>query len=267
MSTMLALFNFTLRQCLRDLKFWLTVVALFLPCVLVGVVRYFGPAQSPDRAWMLYQGLTHFMLLLVLVPLASMIYGTGLIGAEVESRTITYLITRRLRRRTVLAVRFVAIWIALTAACWAGLVALHLCVVARRNWTGMDHGTLGGWNVTAELFDYMVLIPVAVGGFLAVFALIGIVFSRPLAWSLVYFVMFELILGNIPADVNQYSLVRHLRGWAVTRVANLERLNPEMMIADSGGLRNVILVGGVSLILACVWIGRRELVPGKVARD
>jgi len=267
MSASIALFFFTLRQSVRDLKFWLVVAALFLPCLLVGVVRYFGPQQSLERAWTLYHGLAQFMYLLGLVPLACMIFGTGLIGAEVEARTITYLITRRLRRRTVLAIRFAAALVALTVASWAGLLALHVCVVANRDWAMMKAGTLGEWNPVSDLSVYFGLIPVAVGGFLALFTLFGILFAKPLAWSLVYFVMFELVLGNIPAEVNQYSLVRHLRCWAVSRIPNLTQLNPEVMIADPAGLRNVIIAGVVGLVLACVWIGRRELVPGKVARD
>ena len=109
MSAIIALFFFTVRQSLRDMKFWLVVAALFLPCLLAGVVRYFGPPPTLERVWSLYHGMIQFMFLLGLIPLACMIYGSGLIGAEVESRTITYLITRTLKRRTVLTVRFAAV--------------------------------------------------------------------------------------------------------------------------------------------------------------
>jgi ABC-type transport system involved in multi-copper enzyme maturation permease subunit len=267
MSASAALFFFTLRQSFRDMKFWLVVTALFLPCVLVGVVRYFGPPQNVEQAWALYHGLIHFMFLLGLVPLACMIHGAGLIGTEVEARTITYLITRRLKRRTVLAVRFAAALTALTLACWAALIALHFCVVVNRDWVSMSTNMGAPWSPVRDLTVYLGLMPAALAGFLALFALIGIVFSKPLAWSLVYFVIFELILGNIPADVSRYSIIRQLRSWAVAMMPSVERLGSEVMVADSRGLRNVILVAVIALVFACIRVSRRELVPGKVARD
>ncbi len=267
MTAIIALFFFTIRQSLRDVKFWLVVAALFLPCLLVGVVRYFGPPQNIERAWSLYHGLIQFMFLLGLIPLACMIYGTGLIGSEVESRTITYLIIRKLKRRTVLAVRFASVLTVLTSVSLAALVALHVCVIVNQEWTTTIFGQAVAWNPVAELKVYLCMIPVAVAGFLSIFTLIGILVSRPLAWSLVYFVLFELVVGNVPAAISKYSLARQLRGWVVSVVPELNQLNPQLLIADPNGLWNVSMVAVASLVVSCIWIGRRELVPHKVARD
>lgn len=267
MSAAFALFSFTIGQAFRDLKFWMVVAALFLPCLLVGVIRYFGPPQSMDNAWAAYHGLIQFMLLLGLIPLACMIYGTGLIGSEVDAKTITYLITRTLRRRTVLAVRFAAVFVVLAGASCTAVIALHVFVVAGQEWAASIFGPSQGWHPASELRVYLSMIPVAVGGFLALFTLIGILVSRPLAWSLAYFVLFELVVGNVPAAVSKYSLARQLRGWVVSVIPEVAELNPHILVADGAGLLNVGLVAAVSLILACIWIGRRELVPHKVARD
>ena len=267
MSAILALFTFTVRQAFGDLKFWLVVAALFFPCLLVGVIRYFGPPQSMAHAWSAYHGLVQFMFVLGLIPLACMIYGSGLIGSEVDAKTITYLITRTLKRRTVLVTRFAAVFTVLAAACCVALVGLHVCVVAGQEWATSAFGPAEGWYPASELKVYLLMTPVAVAGFLAVFALIGIVATRPLAWSLAYFVLFELVVGNVPAEVNKYSLARHLRAWIVSVIPEVAQLNPQILVADPRGLWNVGLVAAASLVLACVWIGRRELVPHKVARD
>lgn len=267
MTAIIALFLFTVRQSLRDMKFWLVVAALFLPCLLVGVIRYFGPPQKVDTAWALYHGLIQFMFLLGLIPLACMIYGTGLIGAEVDARTITYLITRSLKRRTLLIVRFAAVFAVLIFACYVSLAALHVCVLSGQDWATSVFGASDEWNPLIELRLYACMVPVAVAGFLSVFTLIGILVSRPLAWSLVYFVMFELVVGNIPAAVSKYSLARQLRGWVVSVIPELSKLNPQILLPDSNGLWNVGVVVLCALILSCIGIGRRELVPHKVARD
>jgi ABC-2 type transport system permease protein len=267
MSAIIALFVFTIRQAFGDLKFWLVVAALFLPCLLVVVIRYFGPPQSVHDAWAAYHGLIQFMFVLGLIPLACMIYGSGLIGSEVDSKTITYLITRTLKRRTVLATRFAAVFTVLAAACCLALVGLHICVVSGQEWATSVFGPADGWYPASELKIYLAMVPVAVGGFLAIFTLLGILVRRPLAWSLAYFVLFELVVGNVPAAVSKYSLARQLRGWVVSMIPEVAQLNPHVLVADAAGLWNVALVSAASLILACVWIGRRELVTHKVARD
>lgn len=267
MSAIAALFTFTVRQTIRDLKFWLAAAAMFLPCVLVGIIRYFGETPRVDQAWELYHGMICFMVLLGLIPLICMIYGTSLIGSEVESRTITYLITRKLKRRTVLLVRFAAEFTVLSAACSFPVAALHVCVVAGQPWAHSMFGEIEQWNLGRDLAIYMAMIPLAVGGFLSLFTLIGIAVTRPLAWSLLYFVMFELVAGNVPADVSKYSLARQVRSWVVSVNPTISELNPNILIGDPNGIWRVLLVSVTALVLSGIWIGRRELVPHKVARD
>ena len=89
MNSARALFVFTIRQSLRDLKFWLVFAALLMPCGLVGVIRYFGPGQELAGAWELYHGLVQFMVVLGFIPLVCMIFGSGLICSGSAQLPIT----------------------------------------------------------------------------------------------------------------------------------------------------------------------------------
>ena len=185
-----------------------------------------------------------------------------------ESRTIGYLITRTLRRRTVLVTRFAAVFLVLTVTCYAALGALHVCALAGQPWANSMLTSVVEWNAAQDLGVYLAVTPVAVAGFLAIFTLIGVVAAKPLALSLLYYIVFEIALGNVPAAVSKYSIVRQLRGWVVSRIPELNQINPEVFrVADAGGLGNIMIVTFAALILACVCIGQRELVPHKVARD
>lgn len=267
MTATIALFRFTIRQALLDIKFWLVVAALFFPCLLAATIRYFGPPMDVQEAWKLYHGLVQFMFLMGLIPLACMVYGSGLIGSEVESRTITYLITRTLKRRTILLVRFAALFIVLTAACVVALGALNACMIAGQEWSNSIFAADGPWDPVHDLKVYLLLSPAAVAGFLAVFTFIGLLAARPLALSLIYFVIFELVVANVPAAVSKYSLLHQLRGWAVSAIPPLNNLNPELLLPDEGGLRNVALVVLAALLISSILITRKELVPHKVAKD
>lgn len=267
MNAWLALFFFTWRQTLRDRKFWLMLVLLLMPSALVGVVRYFGPVLELSAAWHLYHGLMQFMLLLCAVPLACMVSGAGLIGAEVESRTITFLTTRSLKRKWMLVARFSAFAMILMIAGCIGVIALHMVVMSSQSWAHSLFRAEDDWNAGRDLVVYLQSVCLAAVTFLAVFTMISLVAAKPLALSLIYYVLIELIAGNVPAAVSGLSISRHLRDWGVSRAPSLAQINPQIMTSDSWGALKVALIGVAALLLACYAVGRRELVPHKVARD
>ncbi|MCH9002753.1 MAG: hypothetical protein IIC02_09295, partial [Planctomycetes bacterium] len=109
MRPIAALFLFTIRQTLSSRKIWLTILLLIAPSVLMLIIRNFAPPFDHVRGlWSIYHVFAQFLFIMGLVPLVCMVHGTALIGAEVEARTIVYLITRRMRRATVMLVKFFA---------------------------------------------------------------------------------------------------------------------------------------------------------------
>ncbi len=276
MTPNIALFGFTIRQTLWSRKIWLTVLLLAAPCALLLVVRNVAPPIEKARPlWEMYHVLVQFLLLMGLVPLICMVHGTSLIGAEVEAGTIVYLITRRMRRATVLLVKFVATALVLTMLCEAGTVSLHLCALAGRDMTSLlAHSSYADWNPSADLYTYLRVIPWAVLSFLAVFSLIGLLTTRPLAISVFYFVTVELILSNIPIRAKVYSLMHQVRvtiAGAIPRVSDLYELPPDLRaeLYPQGatalpGLLGIVLA---ALVLSIVLITLRELMPTKVSRE
>lgn len=272
-----ALFLFTIRQMLRDAKFWAVAAALFLPCGLALLIqRFHPPIHCLTPAWHLDHGLSQFMFLMGLVPLACMIYGTGLIGSEAESRTIGYLITRRLRRRTVLLTKFVATALVLILICSAAAAAIYASVVWRLDWPSLapKSGDLVDWNPAQELIVYLGIAALGVIGFLAIFSLIGLLTTRPLAMSVLYMVVVELVVGNLPAGARAYSLIHQLRVTAAAAIPRLVELfelpsgmGSQFFPANGSGVPEVLIVSGAALFLACVLVTVRELTPSKVARD
>jgi len=272
-----ALFLFTIRQMLRDAKFWAVAAALFLPCALALLIRRFHPPINDlAPAWHLYHGLSQFMFLMGLLPLACMIYGTGLIGSEAESRTIGYLITRRLRRRTVLLTKFVATALVLIVVCGVAAAAIYASVVCRLDWQSLapKSAALADWNPAQELMVYLNITVLGVIGFLAIFSLIGLLTAKPLAMSVFYMVVVELVIGNLPARARAYSLIHQLRVTAAAAIPRLVELfelpsdlGAQLFPAHGSGVPEVLIVSGAALFLACVLVTARELTPSKVARD
>ena len=277
MGPIVALFKFTVRQTLQDRKILLTLLILGMPCVLVLLIRSLAaPPESARAIWKMYHSLVQFLLLMGLVPLVCMVHGAGLIGSEVEARTFMYLTTRRMRRGTVLSVKFVATALVLVVLCDLGMVGLHLATLAGE----VPQSLLAqvpaspAWHPTSDLRCYLLVIPAGVVSFLAVFTLIGLISGRPLGLSVGYLITVELILGNMPFEGRVYSLVHHLR---VTMAGSIPRLSRifglpgelrDYLYPEGGtGLPTLIGVVIIALVLSMVLVSLRELMPTRVSRE
>ena len=136
------------------------------------------------------------MYLGFLLPLCTLAYATGAIGAEREGRTLIWLFTRPMPRWAVYLAKLVGVlpWCVLAAL--VGLVGL-----------GAAGGPLGRMAVAAYW-------PSAVAGSIALaalFHLIGAVFRRPAVVGLVYVFFFETLVANLPGSLKQLSLNYYVR--------------------------------------------------------
>ncbi len=272
MTAMVALFGFTLRQIFGQRKLWLAVALLLLPAAITVLIWAVGGEQTLKHRWEAYHVLMQ-MLIGLLVPLVCMLYGNALLGAEIEQRTIVYLLTRRLHRATVLLVRFAAVWLALTVLCELALLAAHLCATMSSEAVASP-ASGGSWQPWVAWRVYAGVTALGVAGYLAVFTTISVVFARSLIVSVVYFVLFELIIANLPLTASAASITHHLRQTVMDRMPEVRGLYDwprevleQVFPVGETGIDNLLLAVAVLLGLASVLVTFRELVPARVSRD
>jgi ABC-2 type transport system permease protein len=270
---MIALFCFTLRQFFGQRKLWLAAAILLFPAAVVVLVRSVGGGHAGHHRWEMYHVLMQFVLLMLLMPLVSLLYGTALIGAEIEQRTLVYLTTRRLRRATVLLVRFAATWLALSVLFALAMLALHLCVPLNAT-PAVIRGAAAAWQPGHDLRVYLAIAPAGAAGFLAIFTTISLTFSRPLVVSVMYVIVFEVVLGKLPVPVRRLSLSHPLRQTMAQQLPEVRRLyDLPNEIADliypagQTGTWSMIVIVAALLVAACALMTARELVPARVSRD
>ena len=106
------------------------------------------------------------------------------------------------------------------------------------------------------------------------FSFFGVLTSRPLTTSVLYFVIVELVLSNIPIRARIYSMMHQLRATLVGLMPDVSKLyelppalKAELFPKGAGALPELIGVILVALALACVLVNRRELVPARAARE
>lgn len=277
MSPIAALFFFSLRQTLLDRKIWLTVLLLVGPMALVTVIRSFAPPfDAAGDLWDVYHHFVQYLFLMLLVPLVCMLHGIALIGTEIETRTIGLLIARRMRRATVFVTKFAATAVALVLLCDLGLLGMHASM-----FFGQDLPSLIGtdlayadWNPTSDLTFYLLIVPLAVLAFLALFSLFGVLTTRPLPLSVMYVVVVELIVSNLPVGARVYSLLHPLRVTLAGHAPRLARLydmpaelQEELYPPGATGVPTLLGIILVCLVLAGIATTYRELMPAKVSRE
>ncbi|MGD1086770.1 MAG: ABC transporter permease subunit [Verrucomicrobiota bacterium] len=163
--------------------------------------------QSQDRvsepAWNrtapFYRWLVDFYFFIIL-PLGCVRACGGLVRDELQSDTLGFLVTRPVRRATLLLMKY------LCQAAWLEMVALAESLLL------FEAGRL------REIPSLASLIPLFLAAqFLAVLAwsalgvFLGQVTKRYLALALLYGLVVELGIGAIPTNINSLSMMRHLQ--------------------------------------------------------
>lgn len=238
-----ALFRLTLRQILGGMRVWLLLLFLGLPVLLLAIVLSAGGFRIPDQDVAL--GIFYFVLYPhALCVLAALLYGSSLLAAEIEGKTLVYLFTRRVSRPHVLLQKYLAtvcVLIALTGA------SLTVCFA------------LGGFPGGLRMYlTLLASIALALLSYTAIFALLGLVVPRrAIPAGLIYTAVVEMGLGFIPAVANELSASYFLRAFAYHLSGQtlpsdvLEFLNPPSLAQSCVALSifPLVFLGVSSLIV------------------
>ncbi|HEY5921216.1 MAG TPA: hypothetical protein VIV11_06080 [Kofleriaceae bacterium] len=169
----------TWRRLLRGRALWVAFVIAALPLILASLTRDLDPVAVVQT------------LVMCLLP---PVFVASAVGEEIEERTSTYLWSRPLARWTLLVGKLIAL---------APVAVALICI---------------GWFLATKTIGADVssrsMLAFAAGGFAisTVSAGIGTLVPRHgMALSIVYFVVLDLIVGAIPASVQNISVTRQVR--------------------------------------------------------
>jgi ABC-2 type transport system permease protein len=243
-----ALFHLTLRQILGGTRLWFLILFLSLPALLILVILGVGKLPGAERELVL-SVLLYLLYPQSLVILATLLYGSGLLSAEIEARTLVYLLSRPLPRWTILAVKYAATVLVLAALC---LVSLTVSTAL----AGFPGG-LRTWSALA------VSVCLACLAYTAIFGLIGLLAPRrAVPVGLIYAGVLEIALSFVPAFVNQLSVSHYLRSLAYA-MSGLSGLPQEALVflGDTGSWASaaaLVVFPLVALLIAALLLERRE---------
>jgi ABC-2 type transport system permease protein len=195
------LYALTLRQHLHGKRWLVSAVLFLLPAALAVFVRMTAPDVPPRGMEFVFA----FMLIpQALLPLVALLYASGVIQDEQEEQTITYLLVRPIPKWALYGVKLLA---AVTTTVL--LTALFTALTYAAIYAG---GTRGGdGDAVARCAKAVGIHSLAVTAYCAAFGLISLLTRRTLVVGILYAVLIEGFLANLPLSVRMVTVIYYAR--------------------------------------------------------
>jgi ABC-2 type transport system permease protein len=198
-------FGLSLEGMIWSRRSLVMAILLGLPVLLALLYRVALAAKTAAR----FSGFDAYGTLVALyyvrnvLPLAALFYATALVADEVEGKTITYLLTRPIRRPAILAGKFAAYLVTTLCLTLPALVITFFLMVTAR-------GTAGVGAYVPNLFRDMGVLGLTLLAYGALFTLMGVMLRRPMILGLLFLFVWEL-MANLPGYMPRLTLTAYLR--------------------------------------------------------
>jgi ABC-type transport system involved in multi-copper enzyme maturation permease subunit len=240
------------RMLPRPRSFWVFVL-LSLPVLLGLLLRIYPPKDLPLTGFELYGMVIALFFVRNLLPLVALLFGSALVSDAVDSKTLTYFLTRPISRLSIFLGEFMAYFVTVLTLTVPSVILTYLVLCV-----GTPQGTGFGAPDLIQDLGACALTLFTYGG---VFALLGVSLKKPLLPGLLFLFVWEGFVANFPGDAPNYTLTAYARSLIRHRPA--EEGLAELFSKFFGVGESVLvlgIVGVVSLGLA-IWIfSRREYV-------
>jgi ABC-2 type transport system permease protein len=200
LTVLWTLYTLTVRQHLHG-KRWMVMGVLFLlPAGLAILIRSIDPNVSSIHLEFLFA----FMLIpQALLPLLALLYACGMIQDEQEEQTITYLLIRPLPRWALYTFKLLA---TLTTA--VVLTALFTAITYAAIYLGKD---VSVETVIRRCAEAAGIHSLAVVTYCCLFGLMSLLTKRTLIVGILYSVIFEGLLANMPFGIRLLTVIYYSR--------------------------------------------------------
>ena len=228
----------TVRQLLGRGRTLLMGLLALLP-VLVALVYRLGGEDTDQQEWaatVLLEGL----VVTTLLPLAAVVYGTAVLGSEIEDGTAVYLLAKPVSRAKIVAAKLLSSWVVTSVTVLvSGLVAGAIALAGS-----------GGWSI---LLGFGVALVLGSLVYSALFVMLSVITSRALIAGLIYVFIWEGLVNGIFSGTRLLSIRHYTLG-----VADLLVDAPDRVFeAKLGAVTALVLMAVVGLGTA--WYATRRL--------
>lgn len=230
-------FSTALKDFIRPAR----VITWIAIAVAVGLIGRLWVGFQPDQSVATYGQVMEILGFRVLA-LASAIFGMQVISAELEQKTIVYLLTRSISRPVLLAGRSLASFVAVAGASLLSWFAIGMGVLGPRAFQ-----TPGFW------MDAVVLV-LGVFAYGALFIFISLLLNKAMIYCLIFAFGWEAFVPNMPGDLFYLSIYPYLK--SLTQHVAVESQRKGIMDVLSGQVTELSVPPGAAwIVLAGIIVG------------
>ena len=221
----------TLRALLGRRRTILMLLLAALPILVGLLVRANSPGVRDVG------GTLDGLVIRIVLPLVALVFGTAALGSELEDGTAVHLLTKPIRRSTIVLAKTTVAG-ALTAALLVPSTAVAALLLARPGSDAVTTAAALSTGVLAGSFLYV-----------SVFAALGVVTSRGLIIGLGYALIWEGLLAGLLPGSQVFSVREYVRGIAelIAPAAIDSMVGSGAVIYAAVALVAAIVIGSVRL--------------------
>jgi ABC-2 type transport system permease protein len=244
-----AVFDLSLEGMVWSRRTLLMGILVGLP-VLVAVVYRVVLATRPEAQLLpasdLYAVVVAVYWVRNVLPLAALFFATALVADEVEGKTLTYLVTRPLTRRSIFAGKFAAYVATTLSLALPAVVLTFFILMSARGVSGLS-------PAIGDLLRDLGVAALALVAYGAFFALLGVLLKRPVIPGLLFLYGWEL-LANLPGYLPRFTLTAWLRSLIRHRPAEEGLAGLFQQVLPAGQSLAVLVGVSVVFLAAAAWI-------------
>ena len=231
------IFTLTLRQLLSRRSTLLMAGLAAVPVLLALVYRLSDPDNDPERwtARVLFFGLT----VTAVLPLTALLFGTSVLGDELEDGTAVYLLTKPIKRWQILLPKLAAAWVVTAAMLVTSTVASGLLA-------------LEGNGDASMVIGFAVAVAVGALAYACVFVLLSVITTRALIMGLIYVFLWEGAITGI-FHGTRYLSIRH---YTIGLADWLGDVQPSAFVAYLSGTTALVMTA-ITIVIAVVMAVRK----------
>ena len=229
----------TIRQLLGQKRTVLMVVFAAIPLAVTILYRLSDNADSDPQRWAASVALSRLVVQLVL-PFTALVFATAALGQEFEDGTAVYLLSKPIRRSTIVASKLLVAWAATTAVVLLSAVPTGLVAVSGHP----QDGIVLGFTVACIAGSFV---------YCAAFMWLSIATSRALIVGLLYAFIWEGVVTDLFRGVRIFSIRQYTLGIAGQLITAPRRVfDPRL-----DGPQAILLALAVSVV--ATWFAIRAL--------
>ncbi len=223
----------TLRGALGRRRTILVALLAAVPVLIAVIIRLGGTTSDTED---LTAGLLDALLVTTVLPLVALVFGTGVLGSELDDGTAVYLLVKPLERwRIVLSKAVVAAGITIALVVPSTLLA------------GLVVGGGRGGESIAIAFTVAV-IPGALA-YSAGFVALSVVTSRALIAGLLYVFIWEGLLAGLFAGTALLSVRQYVLAFAASLAGDHQAIKSSVNVETAAVLAVVVLAAALALAI------------------